>query len=84
MGFMTNMKGNRAYMLQSKGKLDEARKLYEEAYAGGLNDPRCLLAYAVLLLRSGEFGAKRQAAKETIVRRCEAFEAGRQEEGERA
>ena len=64
MGFMTNMKGNRAYMLQSKGKLDEARKLYEEAYAGGLNDPRCLLAYAVLLLRSGEFAK----AKDVLVK----------------
>ena len=35
------------------------------------------------LLRSGEFGAKRQAAKQTITQRCAAFEAARREGGER-
>lgn len=65
MGFLTGIKGQRAYMLQSKGKLEEARKLYEEAYAEGLNDPRCLLAYAVMLLRSGEFAKAREVLVKT-------------------
>lgn len=64
MGFIANMKGQRAYILQSKGKPEEARKLYEEAVAGGLSDARCLLAYAVLLIRSGEY----QKARELLVK----------------
>lgn len=65
MGFMTGIKGQRAYIAQSKGKMDEARKLYEEAYAEGLNDPRCLLAYAVMLLRSGEYAKAREVLVKT-------------------
>lgn len=64
MGLMANLKGQRAYMLHSKNKLDEARKLYEEAMANGLNDARCMLAYAVLLLRSDEF----EKAREVLVK----------------
>ncbi len=65
MGFIANMKGQRAYILQSKGKPEEARKLYEEAVAGGLADARCLLAYAVLLIRSGEYAKARELLVKT-------------------
>ncbi len=65
MGFIANMKGQRAYILQSKGKPEEARKLYEEAVAGGLSDARCLLAYAVLLIRSGEYAKARELLVKT-------------------
>ncbi len=65
MGFIANMKGQRAYILQSKGKPEDARKLYEEAVAGGLADARCLLAYAVLLIRSGEYAKARELLVKT-------------------
>ena len=55
MGFMANMKANKAMALQSKGDNEGARKLYEEAVAGGMNMPRPLLAYALLLIRAGEY-----------------------------
>ena len=37
--FMANFKGQKAARLQSKGNYDEARKVYAEAYAAGMNDP---------------------------------------------
>ena len=55
MGFMTNLKGNKAYAAHTRGKLDEARKLYDEAYQEGLNSPKILHGYSVLLLRSEEY-----------------------------
>ena len=55
MGFIANMKANKAMALQSKGNTEEARKLYEEAIEGGMNMPRALLAYALLLIRAGEY-----------------------------
>lgn len=64
MGFLTPMKANRAYRLQQKGQKEEALKLYEEAFAEGLNDPRFNLAYALLILRDGEY----QKAKDFLVR----------------
>lgn len=64
MGWMANIKGQKAYMLQSKGKAQEARAMYEEAVAGGMMDARCLLAYAVLLIRSGEY----EKAREILVK----------------
>lgn len=62
--FMANFKGQKAARLQSKGNYDEARKVYAEAYAAGMNDPRLLLAYSVLLIRAYEF----EAAKELLVK----------------
>lgn len=62
--FMANFKGQKAARLQSKGNYDEARKEYAEAYAAGMNDPRLLLAYSVLLIRAYEF----EAAKELLVK----------------
>ena len=64
MGFLTPIKANKAYRLQQKGQKAEARKLYEEAFAEGLNDPRYNLAYALMIIREGEY----QKAKEFLVK----------------
>ena len=64
MGLLTPMKANKAYRLQQKGQKEEARKLYEEAFGEGLNDPRYNLAYALLIIREGEY----QKAKEFLVK----------------
>lgn len=62
--FMANFKGQKAARLHGKGQIDEARKLYAEAYAAGMNDPRLLLAYSVLLIRAEEF----EEAKALLVK----------------
>ena len=64
MGFLTTIKAGKAYRLQRKGKKDEALKLYEEAYAEGLDDPRFNLAYALMIIRNGEY----QKAKDFLVK----------------
>ena len=64
MGFMANLKGQQALGLQGKGQNAEAKAKYAEAYAAGMNQPRLLLAYAVLLIRDGEF----QQAKDMLVK----------------
>ncbi len=55
MGFFTKIKASRAMALHNKGDIEGARKLYEEAIAEGLNMPRPLLAYALILIRAEEF-----------------------------
>ncbi len=64
MGLMTGIKANKAYRLQKNGQSEEAIRLYEEAFAEGLNDPRYNLAYALLIIRKGEY----QKAKEFLVK----------------
>ena len=64
MGFLTSIKANKAYRLQQKGQKEEALKLYEEAFAEGLNDPRFNLAYALMIIRDGQY----QKAKEFLVK----------------
>ena len=63
MGIMAYMKGSKAMKLQKNGQKREAARLYEEAFAQGLNDPRYLLPYALLLVRDGQY----QKAKEFLV-----------------
>ena len=63
MGVMSIIKGNRAFALQKKGQKDEAIRLYEEAIAEGLNDPRYLMPYALLIIRDGQY----QKAKDFLV-----------------
>ena len=53
MGFMTSIKANKAYRLQQKGQKEEALRLYEEAFSEGLNEPRFVLAYALMIIREG-------------------------------
>lgn len=65
MGFFSEIKAMKAYQKHNKGDLTEARKLYEEALAeGGLTQPRYILAYGVLLIRSGDY----QKAKDLLVK----------------
>lgn len=64
MGFFTQVKAAKAYRLQQKGDKEGALRLYEEAYAEGLNDARYNLAYALLIIRNGEY----QKAKDFLVK----------------
>ena len=64
MGFLTGIKANKAYRLQKNGQTDEAIRIYEEAFAEALNDPRFNLAYALLIIRKGEY----QKAKDFLVK----------------
>ncbi len=63
MGFMTNMKAQKALMAHNKGDADEAKRLYEEAYAEGMDKARYLLPYSILLLRRGEYEKARDVLK---------------------
>ena len=64
MGFLSAMKANKAHRLQQQGKREEAIRLYEEAFAEGLNDARFILSYALLIIRDGQY----QKAKEFLVK----------------
>lgn len=55
MSFMGNLAGRKAFAAHSKGKYEEALKLYEEAYAKGMNKVAFLRSYSVLLIRSNCF-----------------------------
>ena len=63
MGFLSAMKANKAHRMQQNGQREEAAKLYEEAFAEGLKEPRFLLAYALMIIRDGKY----QKAKEFRV-----------------
>lgn len=65
MGMMTNLKAGKAVRTHSKGDLKEARKLYDEAYAEGMEGARYLLPYSILLLRSGDYEKAREVLKKT-------------------
>ena len=55
MSFMGNMAGNKALAAHSKGDYRTALKLYEEAYAKGMDKPKLLKSYSVLLIRTSQF-----------------------------
>ncbi|MBQ4264714.1 MAG: tetratricopeptide repeat protein [Clostridia bacterium] len=55
MSFMGNMTGNKALTAHSKGDYRTALKLYEEAYAKGMDKPKLLKSYSVLLIRTSQF-----------------------------
>ena len=55
MSFMGNMTGNKALTAHSKGDYRTALKLYEEAYEKGMDKPRMLRGYSVLLIRTSQF-----------------------------
>lgn len=55
MSFMGNMAGNKALSAHSKGDYRTALKLYEEAYERGMDKPRLLRGYSVLLIRTSQF-----------------------------
>ena len=55
MSFMANMLGNKALTAHSKGDYDKALELYAQAYEKGMNQPRLLRGYCVLLIRKRRF-----------------------------
>ena len=55
MSFLGNMAGNKALSAHSKGDYRTALKLYEEAYEKGMDKPRLLRGYSVLLIRTSQF-----------------------------
>ena len=59
MGLRAMLKGNKAYRAHGNGNYEEAMRLYEEAMAEGLDQPRYMLSYAVLLLRDGQYAKAR-------------------------
>ena len=63
MGLMTSIKANKALRLQKNGDVQGAQKLYEEAFAEGLNDARFIMPYALMLIRDGQY----QKAREFLV-----------------
>ncbi len=66
MGFLANWHGNQAYNKHAKGDMDGARVGYAQAYAEGMDSPKQLLGYAILLLRENE---NEQAIE--VLKRCE-------------
>ena len=64
MNLIATLKARTAAQKLAKGDTEAAKKQYEEAIAGGLNDPRYLLSYSVLLIRDGEY----QKAREFLVK----------------
>lgn len=55
MSFMGNLAGRKALTEHSKGHYQQALRLYEDAYANGMDKPRYLRGYSVLLIRVGRF-----------------------------
>ena len=64
MRLMTEWKARKAASLQAKGEITEAMKLYREVISEGLDSPRYLLSYSVLLVRAGQY----QEARELLVK----------------
>ncbi len=60
MSLMANLKAQSASKKYQSGDVEEAKKLYEEALTMGLNDPRYILSYSILLLRNGEYQKSRE------------------------
>ena len=55
MSFMGNMIGNKALAAHGKNEYEKAMQLYDEAYKKGMDKPRLLRGYSVLLIRTGHF-----------------------------
>lgn len=55
MSFFGNLAGSKALTAHSKGEYDKALELYEEALKKGMNKPRLLRSYSVLLIRMSRF-----------------------------
>lgn len=64
MGIFTVFKAQKAYKLHGNGQFDEAKQLYQQAMDEGLSQPHYMLAYATLLIRTGEF----QKARDLLVK----------------
>ena len=63
MGFLNDMKAQKALAAHGKGNTEEAMRLYQEAYAQGMNKARFLLPFSILLLRAGDYAKAREVLK---------------------
>ncbi|MBR5344614.1 MAG: tetratricopeptide repeat protein [Clostridia bacterium] len=54
------MTGRKAYKAHGNGNYAEALKLYDEAWTEGMDNPRWILGYTVLLLRDGQYAKARE------------------------
>ncbi len=63
MSLLANLKAQSASRKYQSGDTESAKRLFEEALAMGLNDPRYILSYSILLLRNGDY----QKARELLV-----------------
>jgi tetratricopeptide (TPR) repeat protein len=60
MSLLANMKAQSASRKYQSGDIEAAEKLFEEALSMGLNDPRYILSYSILLLRKGDYQRSRE------------------------
>lgn len=54
------IKAQKAYRAHGEGKYEEALRLYEEAEKEGMDQPKFLLGYSVLLIRNGQYEKARK------------------------
>lgn len=55
MGLIASLKANMALRAHTKGDIEKARKLYQEAMNAGLLEARPMLGYSLLLIREGSY-----------------------------
>lgn len=55
MGLIASLKGNMALRAHTKGDIEKAKKLYQEAMDKGLMEARPMLGYSLLLIREGSY-----------------------------
>ncbi len=60
MGLRAFFKAQKAYKAHANGDRETALRLYEEAIAEGVDQPRYLLSYSVLLIRDGQYEKARK------------------------
>ncbi len=81
MGILDSFKARKALMTQQKGNTAEAKKAYEELYAGNYISAGYLLPYSVLLLRQG--GEENYLKVKEILKKAEKapdLDAGRKQQ----
>ncbi len=64
MSIKATLLSRQAVIKQQKGEPAEALRLFDEAMQAGLNDPRSILSYSVLLIRDGQY----QKARELLIK----------------
>lgn len=68
MSFMGNVIGNKALAAHGKNEYEKALQLYNEAYEKGMDKPRLLRGYSVLLIRMGRLDRALEVLKK--LKRC--------------
>ncbi|MBE5801114.1 MAG: hypothetical protein E7319_02390 [Clostridiales bacterium] len=65
MGLMTMFKVQKAHKAHKEGRTEEALTLYREAVSEGMNDPRYIIPYTVLMIRNGQYAEARELLVKT-------------------